>query len=223
VTVWVEAEAVPAPAPLVVDFPAPPLAPAPPLVFELDGPEELPLVGDELPEPADPVLPVVPGVEVGVGTEDAAEESSLARADSAVETAAWSLETWLWASMAVVRAVVQAWLGLDAPVPDVIVVEVDVGGGIGGDVVDVVVEVPPPVVEVVVAEQVVSAVARSAAATWLSLSAFCWASTTAFWAACRAALPPDAEAAVRVMTSVPVLASVPGLADVVAAGDPGAE
>jgi hypothetical protein len=115
--------------------------------------------------------------------------------------------------MAVLRAVVQASLVLDPPVPEVVVV-VDVGAVLGGDVVDV----PPPVVELVVAEQVVSAAARSAAAIWLSPSAFCWASTTAFWAAFRAALPPGGDAAVRVMASVPVLADVIA-ADVVAAED----
>jgi hypothetical protein len=100
--------------------------------------------------------------------------------------------------MTVLRAVVQAAPGLGPTLAAVVVVEVDVGVVVlGVDVVGVVVEVLPPVVGLPVAEQTVSAAVRSAAAVWLSRSAFCWALTTACWAPCKAAVLPDVEAAVR--------------------------
>jgi hypothetical protein len=120
--------------------------------------------------------------------------------------------------MAVFRASVQAWLWLD-PLPDVVVeagavvevevVEVEVVEVVDGAVVVVVdvdeppPEVPPPGPELLAAEQVLSASARSAAAVRRSLSAFSWAVTTACWAACRAAVLFDVDAAVRTVPDPP--------------------
>ena len=78
--VGLELDDFPPAAPELLLVPDPPEPPEDPL-------EDLPVLPDELPGVEDPVLPVLPGVEVGVGADDAAAERSLARAASAVDTA----------------------------------------------------------------------------------------------------------------------------------------